>query len=195
MSISLDLPPYPRLSRRREQDSLRSMKALGPTWTRSSIAGLLVLLTGCSTTTILKYRNGYDWEGQVVGGDDEHVYIQGRHRVEAISREDIEDIDYPGNVAATIGVLLMLYGFANIAVGLGHCGQKDSSYCAGVFAPAAVGVGLWAYGGLVHMNAVATTKKPLPSAISRLSLRWSVSTYEDGATQSIRPTLCVGSRF
>ena len=171
------------------------MKALGPTWTRRSIAGLLVLLTGCSTTTILKYRNGYDWEGQVVGGDDEHVYIQGRHRVEAISREDIEDIDYPGNVVATIGVVVLAYGFASIAVGLGRCRQKDSSYCAGIFAPAAVGLGLWAYGGLVHVNAVATVKKPPPSAISRLSLRWSLGTYEDVATQSMRPTVRVESRF
>jgi hypothetical protein len=89
----------------------------------------------------------------------------------------------------------MLYGFYNIKMGLGHCGQNGSSYCAGVFTPEAVGVGLFAYGGLVHFNAVATAKKPPPSAISRLSLRWSVSPFEDGATHSIRPTLGVDGRF
>lgn len=84
-----------------------------------------------------------------------------------IPRSEIKDIDHPGNVAATLGVLLTALGVLDIVFGASSCKDKGTAFCVGVFAPSVLGSGLTLYGGIVHGRSVsaASGKGREPSAL------------------------------
>lgn len=117
------------------------------------------VLGGCSTTAVVTERSGGTIEGEILGSDRRNVYVQGSADRVAISRDDIVDIDYPGNVAATIGAILTVYGAVNIAVGAPQCSAKGGAFCTGVFTPAAIGIPLTIWGIAVYSGARAAVNK------------------------------------
>lgn len=75
-----------------------------------------------------------------------------------IFRSEIKDIDHPGNVAATLGALLIAWGAYTtytVVAGASGCGQADAASCVAVFTPSVLGIGLTLYGGSVHSRSVS----------------------------------------
>ncbi len=110
--------------------------------------GLAAFATGCGTTATITRRSEPPLEAKITRHDTRKVYVEtfaGGGEV-GIPRQDVVDIDHPGNVAATIGGVLSGYGVANIIVGARQCDTQGAAYCTGVFLPAALGVPLLIYG-------------------------------------------------
>ena len=133
-------------------------------------AGLLLITMGCSTTsTIVRIHEG-KIEGDIVGGSADSIFVarDGGGECE-IKRDDVSLIDYPGNVHRNAGVAVLAYGGLNIAVGVPACKERTqdkAAYCTGVFLPAAIGLGLIAWGLVVEhgqTSAVADMSRPSPS--------------------------------
>jgi len=135
-----------------------AMRALS--WT---LAFLAASVGSCGTTATVETAIGKSFEGEIVGGDQREVIIEfasGRRR--AIDRQDITDVDHPGNVAATIGTILTAYGGLNIMLGASRCNSKEPAFCAGLFAPAVVGLALAVYGFAVYGGSVWAMSQPEP---------------------------------
>ncbi|HTQ02753.1 MAG TPA: hypothetical protein VMI54_02810 [Polyangiaceae bacterium] len=132
------------------------------------VLGACVLLTfGCSTTSTITRINEAPVEGDIVGGSPDSIFVRGDNgREYEIPRDDVSDIDYPGNVHTNVGVGVLAYGVLNIAVGMPKCNRQtdnQAAYCTGVFLPAAIGAGLIVWGLIVHHGqtaAVADTSRP-----------------------------------
>ncbi|HEY3498742.1 MAG TPA: hypothetical protein VGK73_28820 [Polyangiaceae bacterium] len=115
----------------------------------------LALLAGCSTTSTIIRVSEADVEGDIVGGSPQSIFVATDAGDEyEIPREDIAEIDYPGNVHTGVGIGVLTYGVLNIAVGVPQCtdrnGSDQAAFCAGVFLPAAIGLGLMAWGLVVN---------------------------------------------
>lgn len=124
------------------------------TWRMAKTAVVLglsaVLASACGTTTTL-YRSGAaPTDATLVGGTPRSVIVESDAGREEIPRSDIYEFDYPGNVHANIGGVLVGYGILNIAVGLPKCDDRPAdqraAFCAGVLMPAALGVGMLIWG-------------------------------------------------
>jgi len=103
--------------------------------------GLVICSTGgCATTATITRINGRSTDAEIAGADRENIYVKTDAGNQPIERREITDIDHPGDTATVIGVVLAAYGVVNIAVGAKNCDSKGSAYCAGVFAPAAIGL-------------------------------------------------------
>jgi|KBSMisStaDraftv2_1062788.scaffolds.fasta_scaffold362177_1 hypothetical protein len=131
---------------------------------RRTALGVLVtvlvtaLAAGCgSTATITRYSGG-TIDGEIVSADGRNVYIRRENQALAIPRQDIVDIDHPGNGAAVAGAILTAYGVLNIAVGAPQCDTKGAAFCTGVFAPLAIGLPLTIYGVVVWQSSVSAAK-------------------------------------
>lgn len=103
---------------------------------------------------------GPEVEGRIKGGSSGSLMIQDSNTgaMYAIPRSEIREIDHPGNVAATLGGVATGYGLLNVMVGLEDCRNEErfssnteqNAFCAGLFTPLAVGVGLLIYGISVY---------------------------------------------
>jgi hypothetical protein len=111
------------------------------------VAAVLVVLSGCGTSATVRLNNGRTVQGAIVAGDQSAIYLDvGDDEGVTVPRRVIRDVDHPGNGAATVGVILLAYGVANIAVGLPQCDKNGATFCAGVFLPAGLGLALATYG-------------------------------------------------
>ena len=81
---------------------------------------LIATLFGCGNTATITRSNGPSFEARIVGSDRDRIYVEGARA--GIPREEIIDIDHPGNGAAVAGGILSAYGVLNIAVGASDCG-------------------------------------------------------------------------
>lgn len=117
-------------------------------------SSLAVVLGGCGTTATVSRVNAPAMEGRIVSSDQRAIYVQTAGDTFPIARDEISDIDHPGNVAATIGAIVTGYGIANIAVGAENCDRQGAAYCTGVFLPAAIGLPIMAYGLGTWINSV-----------------------------------------
>jgi hypothetical protein len=102
--------------------------------------------TGCVTTATITRKGGQTEEATIVRGTSSSVMVETGAGERAIPRDEITDIDHPGNVAAVIGALLLGYGVLNISVGASQCDRRGAAFCTGVFTPAAVGLGMSIWG-------------------------------------------------
>jgi len=129
--------------------------------------GLGLLCAACSTTSTIARIHEGPIEGDIVGGSSESIFVARDSGGECeIKRDDVSSIDYPGNVHRNAGVAVALYGALNIAVGLPECNERTehkAAFCTGVFVPAAIGLGLIAWGIAVEhgqTSAVRDTSRP-----------------------------------
>lgn len=66
---------------------------------------LVSALAGCSTSAIIQRTDGTTVEGPIVGGDHAVLLVADGAETLRIERSTIVDIDHPGNVALTLGVI------------------------------------------------------------------------------------------
>ena len=113
-----------------------------------SIGFLATISMGCGTTATIYRSDELIFEGTIEGGSRDRILVTSKDGMrKEISREEIVDIDHPGNVHALIGGIVLAYGIGNIAVGMEECQSSgDGAYCVGIFTPAAIGTGLLAWG-------------------------------------------------
>ena len=136
------------------------------------LAGLglgMLLCLGCSTTSTIARIHEGPIEGDIVGSSADSIFVARDDGGECeIKRDDISSIDYPGNVHRNVGIGVGLYGALNIAVGMPKCEERTdnkAAFCTGVFIPAAIGLGLIAWGLLVeHGQTSAAWVASRPSA-------------------------------
>lgn len=134
------------------------------------LAGLglgMLLCVGCSTTSTIARIHEGPIEGSIVGGSAESIFVARDSGGECeIKRDDISSIDYPGNVHRNAGIAVGLYGALNIALGVPKCSERTddkAAFCTGVFIPAAIGLGLIAWGLAVEhgqTSSVGDTSRP-----------------------------------
>lgn len=149
---------------------LRAMVFSSWTGDSSRFAGLglgMLLCLGCSTTSTISRIHEGRIEGDIVGSSAESIFVARDSGGECeIKRDDISSIDYPGNVHRNVGIAVGLYGALNIAVGMPKCEERTdgkAAFCTGVFIPAAIGIGLMAWGLLVEhgqISAAAAATRP-----------------------------------
>jgi hypothetical protein len=142
---------------------------------RSVVAvGRLMLLplaaAACGTTSELENKSGGVVEARIVGGSPGSVYLATRdHGRFTMRRDDVADVDFPGNVLMVGGLALTAVGVWRLRVGDTSCGAFGQvGTCAVNVVPAiagvlAVGWGLYTY---VHARrAFADRSKPEPDPV------------------------------
>jgi hypothetical protein len=148
-------------------------------WSRRTLAVLLIgALGGCGTTATIRRSSGPAIEAEIVGGDRDNVYYRDdneygsfRHRT-AIGRDEITDIDHPGNVAALLGGILAVYGLINISAGAGQCSAREVPFCVGVFLPAAIGVPWFGWGMSTWIGSRSAAQEGSPTASKAEHTKW-----------------------
>jgi hypothetical protein len=82
---------------------------------RIAVAALPVFaLAGCGHGASVDLRNGNSIDGMIVGSDKNHLYLERDSGGQvAIARDDIDSIDYPGNVLQLAGVVTLLFGIGS----------------------------------------------------------------------------------
>jgi len=85
----------------------------------------------CSTTATITRRSDPPLEAKIVRGTPVSVIVVDGDSDRAIARDEIVDIDHPGNVSAVAGGLLSAYGLFNIAVGAPLCDEKGGAVLRG----------------------------------------------------------------
>lgn len=121
--------------------------------------GLAAFASGCGSTAIISKRGASaPIEATIKRSTSDMVYVETAGSEMGISRDEITDIDHPGNVAATIGGVLTGYGLVNIATGVPQCEREGAAFCTGVFLPAALGGSLLAYGLSVWLGSTSAAE-------------------------------------
>jgi hypothetical protein len=104
----------------------------------------------CSTTATIYRNSGMMMEGSIIGGSRDAILVEPNHGPrQEVPRDDIAEIDHPGNVHALVGGIVLAYGIGNIAVGMDECQNRtdqQAAFCVGVFTPAALGAGMLIWG-------------------------------------------------
>jgi hypothetical protein len=129
----------------------------------------------CSTTATIYRSNGMMMEGTIEGGSpDAIVFTPKLGPRQEVPRNDIVEIDHPGNVHALLGGIFLGYGVTNIAINYDQCrrdevsGEVSGRDCTAVFVPAGVGVGLLVWGLITWMGSTSaaddTSMEPMQRA-------------------------------
>jgi hypothetical protein len=131
-----------------------------------------VAAIGCGTTATITRVNGPQIEAKIVGGDETKLYVQNSSAGDStsIARNDVTDIDHPGNVAALIGGVVSAYGVVNVVAGAPQCERKGAAYCTGVFLPAAIGLPIMMYGLYNWMDSTSAAKPNHGKATASVSV-------------------------
>ncbi len=127
------------------------------------IAACLGIMPACGTSANLHLKSGAVLEGKVVDSDSQNYYI-GPARA-PVRRDEVVDIDHPGNAVMTVGICVGAVGAINLAhYGTGHsysrtrcdasgtCYEETVSSSQGTKASAIIlgaGLGMALYGALV----------------------------------------------
>jgi hypothetical protein len=138
-----------------------------------AVGRLMVLplaVGACGTTSEIENRSGGVVEGRILGGSPGSVYLASRdHGRFAMRRDDIADVDFPGNTLVLGGVALIGVGVWRLRVGDTDCASfGDVGTCAFNIVPAiagllVVGWGLYTY--VRARRAFADRSKPEPDAV------------------------------
>jgi hypothetical protein len=134
---------------------------------------LLPLTAGaCATTTTVETRSGNVYEAHTVGGSPGSVYlaskVDGRF---SVRREDVADVDYPGNVQILGGLALSAFGGWRLVSGDTRCaGFSDIGYCTVNVVPAIAGLLIALWGTYVYVRASRAFEdrsKPEPDPVMK----------------------------
>ena len=130
--------------------SCRSVVAL----TRVLLPPLMAIVGsgGCAMTSLVETRQGQQVEARIVGGSPGSIYLAGdQHERFTIRRDDVADVDYPGNVLMIGGVGLTLFGGYRLLTGDTTCAALgQAGTCLASVGPAIAGLlaftwGLYSY--------------------------------------------------
>jgi hypothetical protein len=128
----------------------------------TALFALALVACSCSTTATITRANGPELEGKILGADREFIYVESYGGTKPVPKKHVTDIDHPGDAAAIVGGALTGYGIVNIGLGIEHCSANQAAYCALVFSPAAVGVGMLTWGIVVHSLSEEALHLPPP---------------------------------
>lgn len=124
---------------------------------------LLTVCAGCMTATLKRARQP-DIESRIVGSDARVIYVRNdAGKTFGIPRNEVADIDHPGNVLVTIGVPLAAVGGLYLrAAGDGSSSGQGPLQAAGfVFlTPGVFLVGLGLYEWITSSNAASPGAGP-----------------------------------
>lgn len=138
---------------------------------------LFVMASSCSTTATILTRDKKSTEATIIGGDRDLLLLKNTYGLESIvRRNEVRDIDHPGNVIALLGGVLLGGAALDLAALGAVCASGSSAVrdCTPVFAmlgtAAAVGAGMLVWGlwtWLSSKNAVTDSLEnpagPLPA--------------------------------
>lgn len=140
-------------------------------------AFLLFLVTfGCSTTATIVTTDGRRTEATLAGGDRDRLLLRTEYGVEStVRRDQVKDIDYPGNVHALVGGLTAGMMGIELAIFGAMCGSRAFPQSACTFqlslfgAVGAAGLALFSWGLWTWLNATSMVRDsldapPLPAA-------------------------------
>ena len=100
---------------------------------RSIACLLLGAFAGCSTTATISRTNGPAFEAEILGSDANSLRVRDDYGREfAVAREEVADIDHPGNVLSTIGVVLIAMSIPMFLAALSHRNQSQESEWSGM---------------------------------------------------------------
>jgi hypothetical protein len=136
-----------------------------------SVALACQLASGCGTSALIDTKEGGHIDARIVGGSPGSIYLAGdNHDRFTLRRDDIADVDHPGDVLIIIGTALTAIGGFRLWQGDSRCndlGANGDRYCILNATPAMAGLlslawGLWAY----HRStkAFADRSRPEPDA-------------------------------
>jgi hypothetical protein len=94
---------------------------------------VLLALAGCSTTAAISRTDGLTYEADILGSDAGSLHardLYGREIV--VSRDEVADIDHPGNVISTIGLVLVGMSAPMIIADLAHRGDAQKGEWSGM---------------------------------------------------------------
>jgi hypothetical protein len=139
-------------------------------WANSAVALVSCAAFGCSTTATITRISGPPIEASIEGGSPSSIVLEGGA---VVSRNDIRDVDHPGNVHAVVGGVILGYGLLNIAAAASTCGDsgefvskgEQNAFCVGMVTPALVGLGMTIWGLVVNSeskSALNDTSRSLP---------------------------------
>jgi hypothetical protein len=146
--------------------------------TRRSVVALarLALLplatSACGMSATLENNEGRHVDARILGGSPGSVYLAGDgHTRFTMRRDDVREVDHPGNVLIAIGSVLTAIGGLRIAAGDSRCedfAQSGDRYCIAMGAPALAGLlvlGAGLYGYFRSSRAFADTSRPEPDPV------------------------------
>jgi len=145
---------------------------------RRSLAALTRLLllplvvSACGTTTTVETRSGNVYEAHTVGGSPGSVYLASKAKGRfSLRREDVADVDYPGNVQIFGGLALGAFGGWRLVSGDTRCaGFNDIGNCAVNVVPSIAGLLIALWGTYVYVRAYRAFEdrsKPEPDAVMK----------------------------
>jgi len=144
---------------------------LGAPW----LAG--AALSACTTTATISRSDGYQVEGWIRGGSGDAIVVEPRvGRRQVIPRNDVTDIDHPGNVHIVVGGVLLGFGASVIASGVDDCVNRNDggTGCFFMVTPAILGASMVVWGlatWLGSKDSAADTSQKLPSHEERIGPR------------------------
>ena len=130
---------------------------------------VLAVLVGCAPPATVTRTDGRLFEGRITGGDTQHVFVAG----EPVARQDIRDIDHPGNVQAAVGTgMALAFGIGSGAAlaqvidrGTGDVRGLVLGCSTGMFLLSAA-MGTW--GWVVWTRSVEAAESPPTTSVSVL---------------------------
>lgn len=129
------------------------------------------LVCACSTTATITSKDATRYDVAIVRSTPAELIVATRDGERPIPRDQIADIDHPGNVAIAVGSVMLFAGTANL-LGVARCHANDSSgVCFGWAAGAAVaasGLGLTIWGASAWTASVRAASGD-PSTVARLT--------------------------
>ena len=94
---------------------------------------ILCAFAGCSTTATISRTDGMAYEADILASDANSLRVRDSYGREMIvSREEMADIDHPGNVIYTIGLVLIAMSVPMIIGDLSHQGKSQQSEWSGM---------------------------------------------------------------
>jgi len=116
---------------------------------------LPVVVSACATTTTVETRSGGAYEAHILGGSPGSVYLTSKQNGRfSVRREEVTDVDYPGNWHLFGGLALGAFGAWRLRVGDTHCATFGNiGNCTLNVAPSIVGLLMAVWGGYVYGRA------------------------------------------
>ncbi|HEY7370647.1 MAG TPA: hypothetical protein VIF57_00620 [Polyangia bacterium] len=134
---------------------------------------LLPLVVGaCATTTTVETRSGNVYEAHTVGGSPGSVYLANKSLGRfSVRREDVADVDFPGNVQILGGLALSAFGGWRLVSGDTQCsGFGDIGNCMVNVVPSIAGLLIALWGTYVYVRARSAFEdraKPEPDQVMK----------------------------
>ena len=109
---------------------------------------LPLIAGGCGMSAHIETKQGRRVEARIVGGSPGSVYLAGdNHERFTLRRDEISDVDFPGNVMMLGGAALTAFGSYRLWFGDTTCGGLgQAGNCLGAVMPAVGGLLVFAWG-------------------------------------------------